>query len=205
MFVWIMASGFKFARNAPPRNTDSNSTNDVPNPPDSSSTNHVPNPVDEISCLVDILLQKLQSNTDLLQTGLVQNKLTSLLNYIGREIISLAMTSDVLQCKYQNAKDLIELDSAKFIQNCNPMLVSFLSSVIGKRYDSMNTLQLYTFSVCIESVYHVRNRNLVLPHSFLANLIQRITSGSATVATVNGKISAAASDTTYRSWFYNQG
>ena len=61
----------------------------------------------------------------------------------------------------------------------------------------MDSVMLYTFSVSIESIYHVKNRNLVLPHTFIANLIQRVTSGSATVAEVNGKISPAASNTTY--------
>ena len=52
----------------------------------------------------------------------------------------------------------------------------------------------------IESVYHLKNNNLILSHSFLANLIQTFVLGSKTVTTINGKIVAGRSDTSYRKW-----
>ena len=162
---------------------------------------------EEIASIIDTLIQKLRADKDALKRDLVKNKLTHLLEYIGREAIQPALKNDTthLQQQYQSAELLRNLDSKKFLQQCNSMLLAFLLSVTGRKLESMDSIMLYTLSVSIESIYHVKNRNLVLPHTFTSNLLQTVTSGSKTVTEVNGKISPAASDTTYRTWFYNQG
>ena len=69
----------------------------------------------------------------------------------------------------------------------------------------MDSVMQHKFSVCLESIYNVKNRMLVLPHTFTDNLIQTVTSGSRTVTDMNGKILPAGRDPTYRNRFYNQG
>ena len=58
----------------------------------------------------------------------------------------------------------------------------------------------YEFAVMIESIYHLRKRNLVLPFSFLLNIIQTFITGSKLVLTNNGMLPGGAKDTTYQTW-----
>ena len=159
----------------------------------------------ELESVIDSLILKLRRKQN--HTVVVEQKLNSLLQVIGNKIINPSLKSDTdkFQKLYQTAGTLSDLKSNEFIGNCNNMMVNFLCAVTGRRIDSMDNLLLYTFSVCLESIYHLKNRNLVLPHAFMSNLIQTVTSGSRTVTDINGKILPGASDPTYRTWFYNQG
>ena len=60
-------------------------------------------------------------------------------------------------------------------------------------------------AVIVEAIYHLKNSNLILPHCFLANLVETFTSGSKTVTAVNGKNLPSASDATYRKWLNENG
>ena len=126
---------------------------------------------------------------------------------IGQHAIrpELKVDTDKFKNFYNSVETLSALNSEDFITMCNKVLVDFLLSITGRKMDSMDSIQRYSFSVCLESIYHIKNRNLVLPHTFISNLIQTVTSGSRTVTDINAKISPAASDPTYRRWFYNQG
>ena len=48
--------------------------------------------------------------------------------------------------------------------------------------------------------YYLRNFNLVLPYSFLSNLVQPCISGSKSVSVVNGKTTPGGSYVTYKNW-----
>ena len=52
----------------------------------------------------------------------------------------------------------------------------------------------------IESIYHLRNSNIVLPHSFLANLVQFYGSGSKIVPVINDKLTPAGSYFNVHNW-----
>ena len=75
------------------------------------------------------------------------------------------------------------------------MLVSFLEGIISK-----NHCHSFLLAVIVEAIYHFKNNNLILPHSFLANLVETFISGSKAVTAINGKILPSASGTTYRKW-----
>ena len=64
---------------------------------------------------------------------------------------------------------------------------------------------LFRIAVVIESIYHIKNSNAVLPHCFVMNLTQRQISGSKTVAVVNGKLLPGAGDSVLREWWEIQG
>ena len=88
-----------------------------------------------------------------------------------------------------------------YLLNRDPLLLSFLSNAVGLNVNLCNDqLKLYQLSVIVESVYHLRNQNMILPHCFVAKLIKTFISGSKTLSALNGKLLPAASDTTYRDW-----
>ena len=60
-------------------------------------------------------------------------------------------------------------------------------------------------AVIVEAIYHLKNSNLILPHCFLANLVETFISSSKTVTAINAKILPSASDTTYRKWLNENG
>jgi len=64
---------------------------------------------------------------------------------------------------------------------------------------------LFPIVIVVEMIYFLQNLNLVLPHSFLVNLLQSFVSGSNTVSSLNGKVTSGAGYTTYKSWVETQG
>ena len=112
---------------------------------------------------------------------------------------------------YKDVESLQTLEPKKFIderKSQNPLLVNLISSMIGVDISSVtNTNGKFLYSVCmiIESIYHLKNDNLILPHCFLVNLIQTFISGSKSVTAINGKLLPAASDTSYRKWLNMHG
>ena len=68
------------------------------------------------------------------------------------------------------------------------------------RYDRESNQIQYTFAKCIEMCYYLRNFNLVLPYSFLSNLVQSCISGSKSVSVVNRKTTPGGSYITYKNW-----
>ena len=57
----------------------------------------------------------------------------------------------------------------------------------------------------VESIYHLKDNNLILPYYFLANLVETFISGSKTGTEINGNILPIASDRTYRKWLNENG
>ena len=47
---------------------------------------------------------------------------------------------------------------------------------------------LFSFANAIECLYYLHNFQVILPHSFVCNLIQFYTAGSKTMPVINGKI-----------------
>ena len=67
------------------------------------------------------------------------------------------------------------------------------------------TKKILAFVNTIEMCYHLRNFQLVLPFSFLGNLIQSSISGSKIVSVINGKTSPGGSYTTFKNWIAEKG
>ena len=102
---------------------------------------------------------------------------------------------------YKDTGFLKTLDPDEYIWKREPLLTSFLSGVTGHNLNTTIKQQtLYVYAIMIESIYHLRNQNLVLPFSFLSNIIQTFISGSKTVTSINGKLLSGGRDTTYRAW-----
>ena len=60
---------------------------------------------------------------------------------------------------------------------------------------------MVSFAKCVEMIYYLPNFNLILPYSFVENIIQSYTSGSKTVLVVNAKTSPAGGYTTLSNWW----
>ena len=60
--------------------------------------------------------------------------------------------------------------------------MSFLEGIISK-----NHCHPFLLTMIVEAIYHLKNNNLILPHCFLANLVETFISGSKTVTAINGK------------------
>ena len=140
-------------------------------------------------------------------TVLVEEKLCDFMKFVGACIIRPMLKEEYTKfsSSYKSVASLSVLDSKEFLKSCNQMLTTFLLSVTGRDIETMDKLMLYRFSVCIENIYHLKNSNLILPHCFVSNLIQRTTSGSRTVTEINAKTQPAASDASYRNWLNCQG
>ena len=156
--------------------------------------------------LADQLMEKLKTVDP--SSNVVEEKMSELLAFIGCTIIrpSLQTETDKLKDQYLQIENLTnDRMSHNFLQKCNRLLVSFIGNVVGRNIETMDSLMMFRFGICIESIYHLQNGNLVLPHSFVSNLIQTTTSGSKTVTEVNAKILPGGSDTTYRTWLQLHG
>ena len=86
------------------------------------------------------------------------------------------------------------------IKSCNKNLLSFLLGASGLGLNTLTEKTQYALACVIESIYHLRNSNIVLPHSFLAKLEQFYTSGSKVIPVINGKLTLAGSYFTVHSW-----
>lgn len=133
-------------------------------------------PVAEVVNLVDQLIDKLTFGGEV--NSVVKEKLNQLLCCIGANIIKPSLhVLDHLKSQYLSSETLAELNSKAFIENYNGMLVNLISSITGRSVTAMDHQEAFRFATCIESIYHMKNSNLVLPHCFITNLIQTTTSG----------------------------
>ena len=156
---------------------------------------------------VDFLIEKIGAK-GFQSDELLNRKLTELIHVIARTIIQPKITEHCkeLNGQYRDVEVLQTLNSEKFISSVSPFITRFLSGCSGKAFSSISdTKVLFRIAVVIESIYHIKNSNAVLPHSFAMNLTQRQISGSKTVAVVNGKVLPGASDSVLRDWWEVQG
>ena len=95
---------------------------------------------------------------------------------------------------YKDFEKLKELDFNSYIEGRDRCVAGFLEGASGISIKGDTTTQIH-FAACsiIESIYFLRNFNIILPYSFLINLEQSLVSVSKTVTAVNGKISAVGS------------
>ena len=160
---------------------------------------NVQNPVSEeeveLVQLLDNVIEKLSSFKR--KSPAVNERVQALVAVIGRTLVAPNIINEypMLQSKYKDIPYMETLNTKDFLDERDGILVSFLRLlVLSSKQDS------YQLAIAIESIYHLRNNNLILPHNFLANLIQTFVLGSKTVTTINGKIIGGGSDTTYRRW-----
>ena len=127
----------------------------------------------------------------------VKEKICQLVSVIGKVFVGdvIGEEYNTLQSCYKDASYMSSLHPRDFLNDRNKVLMSFLRSIVPSTRHYSHQL-----AMIVESIYHLKNNNLILPHSFLANLIQTFISGSKTVTTINGKIIAGGSDTSYRKW-----
>ena len=149
----------------------------------------------QIINLIDTLIERLVCKND--HSDSVTKKVCSLAAVLGTYFVDNKFSSEYgsLQHLYKDVDYMKNLDSQDFLAGRNQVLLSFLRAVAPSK--DPNSYQL---AMLVENVYHIRNNNLVLPHSFMTNLIQTFISGSKTVTALNGKLLAGGSDTTYRIW-----
>ena len=126
---------------------------------------------------------------------------SELLGYLG-ELSSDLIYKDIKTIRYLYQDNLFfsSMNTLEFIKNRNKNLLSFLLGASGLDLNKLSEKSQYALACVIESIYHLRNSNIVLPHSFLANLVQFYTSGSKVVPVINGKLTPAGSYFTVHSW-----
>ena len=93
----------------------------------------------------------------------------------NESIVKYTTDPNCLRTQYMSTDILINLNSKLFLEKCNSMLINFMCSITDRSLETMDTAMKFKFAMCIEGVYHLRNSNVILPHSFLSNLIQRTT------------------------------
>ena len=87
-----------------------------------------------------------------------------------------------------------------FINDHNVLLVQFLFGLTGINLKAASDKEQYAFACVIESIYRLRNLNVVLPNYFLYNLVQFYTSGSKIVPGINGKVTPGGSYYVVHNW-----
>ena len=123
------------------------------------------------------------------------------INYLGG-ILSDKVYEDAKNIRflYQDSGYLLQMKNLDFINDHNVLLVQFLFGLTGINLKAASDKEQYAFACVIESIYHLRNLNVVLPNSFLYNLVQFYTSGSKTVPAINGKVTPGGSYYTVHNW-----
>ena len=146
-------------------------------------------------------------NNMLISQSLVNKKsLNKLIFNIGQSIRDEILDDiNVIRLFYNNPEKLANIETIEFIRNRNEKLVSFLLGISDSTLTSLSEKTAFTFAVAIEQLYYLRHHNIVLPHSFISNLIQFYTSGSKAVPVLNGKVSPSGSYPTLGNWMSERG
>ena len=164
-------------------------------------TNTSPDQHEEIIKTIDKLCTQLKELNN--ENDNLNKKIEELTSIIAHQFVNKNMKISEFAGLH---KDCTNLDSKSMLEKVNPILTSFLSSVVGVDiYKTTCSEYLYKFCIVVEGILHLKNQNLILPHCFLLNLIETFISGSKTVTSLNGKVLPCASDTTYRKWLKEQG
>jgi hypothetical protein len=140
--------------------------------------------------------------------GVDKKKIGMLLERIGSVFVEGEIKRDglTISSSYKDVTTLSNLNTKSYLQERNQLILDFLTGSIKWNYENQdNSVVLYSLAIVVESIYHLRNMNLILPHCFLTNLVQSFIAGSKTVPVINGKTSPSASYTTYKNWILEKG
>ena len=131
-----------------------------------------------------------------------------LLKIVVSRLVKTRIFNDGISLKmcYKDDKFLKTMDTKKYLEERNQLVLDFINGCCGINYrEQSDNLMLFTIAVAVEMIYFIRNLNLVLPHCFIINLWQSFVSGFKKVSTLNGKVTAGARYTAYKSWVLNFG
>ena len=130
-----------------------------------------------------------------------------LISLIGFKIINPQIFKEGLELNmmYKDYQSLKNISFGHYICQRDKCVVAFLESISGIAFTKERNNQV-KYSICsiIESVYYLRNLNLVLPYSFLFNIVESLISGSKTVTAINGKLHPCGSYPVIQIWLEEQ-
>ena len=106
---------------------------------------------------------------------------------------------------YHNPHELCNIDSRNFINNRIKGVVSFFLGLTDVDLSNATEKVLFSFTNAIECLYYLRNFQVILPLSFICNVIQFYTYGSKTMSVTNGKISPGGSYLIVHNWLADRG
>ena len=159
----------------------------------------------KLEMMVDNLVNKFSNSGS---NSVSYEKWAQLISAIAYKVVKKNIYEDGKEISsfYKDFEKLKELDFNRHIERRDRCVEGFLEGASGISIKGDTTTQVQ-FSTCyiIESIYFLRNFNIILPYSFLINLEQSLVSGSKTVTAVNGKISAGDSYTSVQKWLNEQG
>ena len=123
--------------------------------------------------LVDLLITEL-NNSELI-TNVPYSKWSKLVSLVVlHKIINPKIYTEGknITDMYKDSSILTKLDFSKYLKERDSWVVAFLDGVSGIVFDKEKNPQV-KFACClsIESIYHLRNLNVILPYSFLPNLL----------------------------------
>ena len=136
--------------------------------------------------LVDGLIDFL-ANSDC--SGVPYEKWVALISLIANKIVNKKIYSDgnSVALLYKDANALQQLNFSDYLANRDKCVVAFLEGSSGIASEKERDPQVkYSTCVVVEAIYFLRNLNVILPYSFLSNLIQSLVSGSKSVTRING-------------------
>lgn len=106
---------------------------------------------------------------------------------------------------YHNPHELCNIGSRNFINNQSKGVVLFFLGLTDIDLSNATEKVLLSFTNVIECLYYLRNFQVMLPRSFICNLIQFYTYGSKTMSVTNGKISPGGSYLIVHNWLAEHG
>ena len=122
--------------------------------------------------LVDLLITEF-NNSELI-TNVPYSKWSKLVSLVSHKIINPKIYTEGknITDMYKDSSILTKLDFSKYLKERDSCVVAFLDGVSGIVFDKEKNPQV-KFACCfsIESIYHLRNLNVILPYSFLSNLL----------------------------------
>ena len=140
--------------------------------------------------------------------GVPYEKWATLISLIANKIVNKKIYNDgnSVALLYKDANALQHLNFSDYLANRDKCVVAFLEGSSGIAFDKERDPQVkYSACVVVETIYFLRNLNVILPFSFLSNLIQSLVSGLKTVTRINSKVIPSGSYLTIQSWLEEQG
>ena len=141
-------------------------------------------------------------------SGVPCEKWATLISLIANKIVNKKIYSDgnSVALLYKDGNVLQQLNFSDYLANRHKCVVAFLEGSSDIAFDKERDPQVkYSACVVVEAIYCLRNLNVILPYSFLSNLIRSLVSGSKTVTRINGKVIPSGSYPTIQSWLEEQG
>ena len=139
---------------------------------------------------------------------LVSNLTNDELNLLSKSLAEKAQhnvraTAEKMTSKYQQLDELCCYQILPFINNCDPILLTFIENLCGVNNSNLNEKTLYLKARIVEAVYRLSYSHIIYPLAFLQNLCTYVNTRSRIAVDISAHMGSGSYDS-ITNWLMNQ-